>query len=324
MCTWNQEKEFVTKANIDMASKLQRPMSKWKDGVKRNDQGWQGIVHCHNFSATAVMLVFFKSSESGEGPDDTTCFCFKSQAHQSLASEVIFSAMKLGRSWQLSQAFSVRSQLSKSNQQRWDKVMANFHSLTLFIFSQKIFCTYFWPFRKHLHPLDLLHLHQSLVLRPQLKTLAKNSPWPSRRSWCWGRARTRRRTTRTRTSTRSSRMQRLRRRRCHQKPGMSRPSAILQWKRRKVWTAKGLNSWGSIRPHQTRLFPGMHSLLQLAFPWDWGQICVTPSSPQMTPRHMNPNQSQLNPSVNQRNLIPNKVSRGLTRAGSLTGVQVSA
>lgn len=45
------------------------------------------------------------------------------------------------------------------------------------------------------------------------------------------------------------------------------------------------------------------------------------SSPQMTPRHMNPNQSQLNPSANQRNLISNKVSRGLTRAGSLTGVQ---
>ena len=46
----------------------------------------------------------------------------------------------------------------------------------------------------------------------------------------------------------------------------------------------------------------------------------------MTPRHVNPNQSQLNPgdrSVNQRNLNPNKVTRGLTRAGSLTGVQVS-
>ena len=42
----------------------------------------------------------------------------------------------------------------------------------------------------------------------------------------------------------------------------------------------------------------------------------------MTRRHVNPNESQLNPSVNQINLNPNKVSRGLTRAGSLTGVQV--
>merc|ERR1711971_77822 len=45
------------------------------------------------------------------------------------------------------------------------------------------------------------------------------------------------------------------------------------------------------------------------------------SSPQMTPRHVNPNQIQLNPSSNPRNLDPKKVSRGLTRAGSLTGVQ---
>ena len=42
----------------------------------------------------------------------------------------------------------------------------------------------------------------------------------------------------------------------------------------------------------------------------------------MSRRHVNPNESQLNPSVNQINLNPNKVSRGLTRAGSLTGVQV--
>ena len=63
--------------------------------------------------------------------------------------------------------------------------------------------------------------------------------------------------------------------------------------------------------------------LAIGIPMRLGQICVTPSSPQMTPRHMNPNQSQLNPSANQRNLIPTKVSRGLTRAGSLTGVQVS-
>ena len=53
-----------------------------------------------------------------------------------------------------------------------------------------------------------------------------------------------------------------------------------------------------------------------------GQSLVFSSSPPMTRRHVNPNESQLNPSVNQINLNPNKVSRGLTRAGSLTGVQV--
>merc|ERR1719341_259146 len=41
----------------------------------------------------------------------------------------------------------------------------------------------------------------------------------------------------------------------------------------------------------------------------------------MTPRHVNANQNPGDRSVNQRNLNPNKVSRGLTRAGSLTGVQ---
>ena len=115
-----------------------------------------------------------------------------------------------------------------------------------------------WSHRKHLHPL-VLHLHQSHVHHQhQWKTPEKSSLLLSRPSSCWGRARTRRTaTTPTRTSRRLSVMQRLRRR-CPQKAGMHQPSAILQWERLKVCTAKRSLTWCST-PRQTHLYPGMPS-----------------------------------------------------------------
>ena len=107
----NNKKEFRTKGNV----------ARWLEGNCSKRQG----------------LFVNVGSSGGTRWWNMLLTCLKSQVDQNLTSEIIFSVMKSASSWPLSQVFSVRSQSSKLNPQRWDQ----WTILIVWLFLQKMSCT---------------------------------------------------------------------------------------------------------------------------------------------------------------------------------------